>query len=175
LKRQLNSPHIWNDPSQLTSHINENLPSLYAQGERWQEAFTFLQTLVKSETKPEIEELEMFAEAAIRTNQVEMGMSICQNILKRSPDNPKALVLLGEVFLHKGDVIKAIQHMESVVELIPNEPEAWLTLSWLWAENHQSDRSLETLKKGIKINPDQPQLLRALGKPLQEDRTCQTP
>jgi tetratricopeptide (TPR) repeat protein len=147
----------------VISH-KRKLARLYAQAERWQDAFAFLQTLVKSESKPEIEELEMFAEAAIRTGEAEMGMSICQNILKRSADNPKALVLLGEVYLHKGDVVKAIQHMESVVELIPHEPEAWLTLSWLWAENDQTDRSLETLKKGIKINPDQPKLLRALGK-----------
>jgi len=140
------------------------LARLYMQAKRWQDAFSFLQPLVKSESKPEVEELEMFAEAAVRTKQAEMGLSICQNILKRSPNNSKALVLLGEIYLQKGDAIKAIQHMENVVDLIPSEPDAWMTLSWLWAQNNQADRALETLKKGIQLNPDQPKLLRALGK-----------
>ncbi|MFU8826282.1 MAG: tetratricopeptide repeat protein [Brevefilum sp.] len=141
-----------------------NLARLLAKADRWQDAFAFLQTIVKSDSKTDVIDLEMFAEAAVRTSQTETAMSICQNILRRSPNNPKALVLLGEIYHQKGDVLKAIQHMEGVVESVPNEPDAWITLAWLWAENDQTDRALETLKKGNQFNPDQPQLLRALGK-----------
>lgn len=141
-----------------------SLARLYARAERWQDAFTFLQTFINSMESSEIEDLEMYAEAAVRTQQTETAISICQNILQRYEKNPKALVLLGEIYHLKGDPLKAIQHMESVLDLIPTEPDAWLTMAWLWAENDQTDRALETLKKSIKVVPNQPRLLRALGK-----------
>ena len=149
------------EPSRI-SH-KRNLARLYAQAERWEKAYTFLKNLVKSEATPEIPDLESFAEAALRTEQVDVSMSICQNILKRESRNTKALVLLGEGFMQNGDVLKAIQHMESVVTMIPNEPEPWLTLAWLWNENDQVNRALETLVKGAEKAPNQPKLLRALG------------
>jgi tetratricopeptide (TPR) repeat protein len=142
----------------------QDLARLYTQAERWEDAFTFLQDLAKSESPPRVEDLERFAEAALRTDHVDMAMSICQNLIKREPHNRKALILLGEVYMQKGDVLKAIQHMEAVVEMIPGEPDGWLTLAWLWHENDQTDRSLETLMKGVETSPGQPKLLRALGK-----------
>jgi tetratricopeptide (TPR) repeat protein len=141
-----------------------DLARLYTRAERWQEAFSFLQNLAKSESTPEVEDLERFAESALRTEHVDMAMSICHNLIKRDPLNKNALILLGEIYMQKGDVLKAIQHMEAVVEMIPGEPDGWLTLAWLWQENDQTDRSLETLKKGVETAPDQPKLLRALGK-----------
>jgi len=150
------------EPTDFTH--KRKLARLLAKADRWQDAFTYLQTIVKSDSKTDIIDLEMFAESAVRTSQTEMAMSVCQNILSRSPNNPKALVLLGEIYHQKGDVLKAIQHMEGVIETIPTEPDAWMTLAWLWAENDQTDRALETLKKGNQVIPDQPQLLRALGK-----------
>jgi tetratricopeptide (TPR) repeat protein len=150
------------DPEKI-SH-KRDLARLYSRAERWEEAFSFLQDLAKSESTPQVEDLERFAEAALRTDHVDMAMSICHNLIKREPHNRKALILLGEVYMQKGDVLKAIQHMEAVVEMIPGEPDGWLTLAWLWHVNDQTDRSLETLMKGVETSPDQPKLLRALGK-----------
>ena len=149
------------EPTEI-SH-KRTLARLYAQAKRWQDAFTFLQALIQSESTPVIVDLERFAEAAMRTDQVEMAISISQNIIKRDAHNTQALVLLGEGFMRNGDVIKAIQHMEGVVKTIPQEPDTWLALAWLWEENNQSDRAIETLKKGVETIPQQPKLLRALG------------
>jgi tetratricopeptide (TPR) repeat protein len=149
------------EPS-IISH-KRDLARLYAHGERWEKAYILLKNLVKSESSPEITDLERFAEAALRTGQVDVAMSICQNILNHESHNTKALVLLGECFMQNGDVLKAIQHMESVVTMIPEEPETWMTLAWLWNENDQFDRALETLIKGAERAPNQPKLLRALG------------
>lgn len=140
------------------------LASLYAQTERWPDAFNFLQDLVKSESTPELTDLEHFAEAALRIDQVDMAIAICQNILEKDQNNTKALVLLGESFMAKGDVVKAIQHMENVVKLIPLEPDAWITMAWLWEKNGQNDRAIETLKQAVSQIPQQPKLLRTLGK-----------
>jgi tetratricopeptide (TPR) repeat protein len=150
------------EPEKVTH--KRDLARLYTQAERWEEAFIFLQDIAKSESIPQVEDLERFAEAALRTGHVDMAMSICHNLIKREPHNRKALILLGEVYMQKGDVLKAIQHMEAVVEMIPSESDGWLTLAWLWQENDQTDRSLETLMKGVETAPDQPKLLRALGK-----------
>lgn len=139
------------------------LSQLYSQMERWQEAFSTIQGLVKSDSQPELEDLERFAESAIRTDRIEMAVSVCQNILKQDAKNTKALVLLGESYMAKGDAVKAIQHMEQVVEMIPKEAQTWLTLAKLWRKSGHPDRAYEILKKGVVALPNNTDLLRSLG------------
>jgi len=141
-----------------------NLARLYSLAGRWTDTFDILQASIKAETTPEIEDLERFAEAALRTDRFDMAISICQNIITRDPLNTKALVLLGESYMDKGDPIKAIQHMEQVVEAIPDAPDTWLTLARLWEKNQQTDRAFEILNKAVLALPNEPELLRALGK-----------
>ena len=141
----------------------QDLARLYSQNERWQETFSILQDIVKHDSSPEIKDLERFAEAALRTDRIDMSMSICQNILKQDDHNTRALVLLGEGYMQKGDVVKSIQHMEEVVEMIPDEAETWLTLARLWDNNGQIDRAFEILNQGVLALPNNPKLLRALG------------
>jgi len=158
----------------LTSYLerrepNQNdhkrtLAQLYSKRNRWEETFTTLQEFIKSTTAPEIEDLERFAESALKTKRVDIAISVCQNILKKESHNAKALILLGKSFMVRGDTIKAIQHMEQVVEMIPDEPETWLTLAHLWEENGQADRALEILNKGVLALPNEPKLLRRYGK-----------
>lgn len=140
------------------------LARLYSKSERWERAFEVLQGLTKSETAPSYAELESFAESALKTNRVDMSIAICQNILKQDNKNTKALVLLGEAFMMNGDAVKAIQHMEQVVEMLPGEPDTWLTLAKLWDDCGHSDRAVEILDKGNQAVPGEPKLLLAAGK-----------
>lgn len=142
------------------------LARLYSKNNRWEDTFATSQAFIKSTPTPAVEDLEIFAESALKTNRVDIAISVCQNILKKDVHNTKALIFLGESFMHKGDIIKAIQHMENVVEMIPEEPETWLTLARLWDHNGQKDRSFEILNKGVLALPNEPQLLRAFGKAL---------
>jgi len=141
-----------------------DLARLYSKEGRWERAFEVLQGLTKSETAPSIAELESFAESALKTNRVDMSIAICHNILKQNDKNTKALVLLGEGFMMNGDAVKAIQHMEQVVEMLPGEPDTWLTLAKLWEGYGQSDRAVEILVKGNQAVPSEPKLLLATGK-----------
>jgi tetratricopeptide (TPR) repeat protein len=140
-----------------------DLARLLSISERWHDAFSILQDLIKSESTYDIKDLERFAESALRTDRIESALSICQNILKQEPQNSKALVLLGEGFMMKGDSVKAIQHMEQVVDLLPDEPDTWLTLAKLWEKSGQIDRAFEILSKGNLAVPNEPKLLRAIG------------
>ncbi len=166
--------HQSDEAINLTSYLNliepENiqhrrtLASLYIQSERWRDAFATLQNIIKTESEPRIKDLVYLAKSAMKTEHVDMAISICQNILHRVPNNTQALVLLGEGYMIKGDSVKAIQHMEQVVEMIPDEAETWLTLARLWRENDQPDRAFEILNKGILAIPNDAKLLHALGK-----------
>jgi len=159
---------------ELTSYLERAIPDdisqkrslarLYSAGQRWKEAFSTLQDLIKSESNPNSKDLERFAEAALKTDHIDMAISICQNILKQVPRNTKALILLGEGYMLKGDAVKSIQHMEQVIEMIPEEPETWLTLARLWQNIGKTDRSFEILNKGVLAIPNDPALLRAIGK-----------
>lgn len=166
--------HYYDKAIGLTSYLERadhtdidhkrSLARLYSIVQRWQDAFSTLQALIKSEENPQKGDLENYAEAALRTDHVDMAISICQNILKQEPRNTKALTLLGEGYMLKGDVIKSIQHMEQVVEMIPEEPETWLTLARLWKNMGKTDRSFEILSKGVLAIPNDPTLLREIGK-----------
>ncbi len=145
-------------------HQKRHLARLYSLVQRWQEAFATLQELIKAENNPDHEDLEKYAEAALKTDHIDMAISICQNILKQEPRNSKALILLGEGHMLKGDVVKSIQHMEQVVEMIPEEPDTWLTLARLWKNIGKSDSSFEILSKGVLAIPNDPALLREIGK-----------
>lgn len=146
------------------NHHKSVLARLYSKKNRWEETYTILQEFIKSTSSPEVEDLERFAESALKTGRVDTAISICQNILKKEAQNTKALILLGESFMGKGDIIKAIQHMEQVVEMIPEEPDTWLTLAHLWEENGQADRAFEILNEGVVALPAEPKLLHRLGK-----------
>ena len=174
LRDGLFKSHQYNKAIELTSYLalaepdekthRRMLAELYCQAERWQDAYQHLQQLVKSDSAPEIEDLEKFAQAALKTDHVDMTVSICQNILKDSPHNSKALVLLGEAYMVKGDSVKAIQHMEQVVKMIPDEAETWLALARLWEGNGQSDRAFEILNQGLLALPQSSKLMLAVGK-----------
>jgi tetratricopeptide (TPR) repeat protein len=145
-------------------HHKSVLARLYSKKNRWEETYTILQEFIKSTHSPQIEDLERFAESALKTGREDTAISVCQNILKKEAQNTKALILLGESFMGKGDIIKAIQHMEQVVEMIPEEPDTWLTLAHLWEENGQADRAFEILSEGVVALPAEPKLLHRLGK-----------
>ena len=141
-----------------------DLAILYSKKDRWEETFDTLQEFIQKSADAEIRDMEMFAEAALKTDRIDIAISISQNIIKKAPRNIKALILLGEGLMYKGDIIKAIQHMEHVVEMIPEEPETWLTLARLWRENGQMDRAFDILSKGVAALPNEPKLLRQFGK-----------
>lgn len=147
------------------------LAQLYALAKRWPQAYTAVQQIVKAQAAPAIDDLTLFAESALHTDRVDMAISISQNILKQSPQHPKALILLGKGFWQKGDIVKAIQHMENVVETIPEEAETWLALAEIWQENGQFDRALEVLHKGVLAIPGNPAILRKLGLSLLEKQS----
>ncbi len=140
------------------------LADLYGQSKQWPKAFAAIQEIVKSEVSPALDDLLLFAESALHTKRTDLAISICQNIIKETPSQPKALILLGEGFWQKGDSLKAIQHMEEVVKMIPEQAETWLALARIWQENDQTDKTVEVLQKGVVAIPDSPELLRELGK-----------
>ncbi|MBG0786226.1 MAG: tetratricopeptide repeat protein [Anaerolineaceae bacterium] len=147
------------------------LARLYGKAQQWSKAFAAIQEIVKSEVNPVTSDLLLFAESALHTKQTDLAISICQNVLKDHPTQPKALILLGEGFWQKGDTVKAIQHMEEVVETIPEEAATWLALAQIWQENDQTDKTMEVLQKGVVAIPDSPELLRELGKLMLEKQS----
>ena len=150
------------EPGQI-SH-QRALASLYIKAGRWQNAYSLLQQMIRHISDPDVSDLAEFAESALMTGRIDMASSICQNILKEEHNHPQALILLGKCYMEKGDVVKAIQHMEQVVNLIPDESQTWINLARFWESTGQIDRAFEILRQGILAIPDDPNLLYELGK-----------
>ena len=173
LRDQYINSHLYEKAIELTAYLEllepevsehpRKLAHLYALAGRWAQAYASIQQIVKDQAAPEIEDLLLFAESSLHTDRTDMSISISQNILKQDPQHPKAMILVGEGFWQKGDIVKAIQHMEKVVEVIPEEAETWLALARIWQENGQFDRALEVLQKGALAIPGDAALFRQLG------------
>lgn len=174
VRDMLMNDHRYDQAIELTSYLelaelddpthSQTLAQLYGFAKRWPQAYATIQQIVKAESNPTLANLLLFAESALHTDRTDMALSICQSVLQQDPQNPKALILLGEGFWQKGDIVKAIQHMEKVVETIPTEGDTWLALARIWLENGQTDRAIEVLHQGVLALPDHPCLLRQLGK-----------
>ena len=147
---------------EVTDH-RRALARLYAKSSRWQDSFSLLQKIIRENADPETKDLAAFAESALMTGRIDMSISICQNILNQDKSNAKALILLGKGYMEKGDIVKAIQHMEQVVSLIPEDPQTWIHLAKFWENSGQTDRAFEILRQGILAIPDDPELLHEIG------------
>ncbi len=149
------------EPNEISHKLS--FAKLHSLAGNWQEAFDRHQSLVSLVANPQLDFYEHFAISALQIGQYDVAVSLCQKILEQDSEHPSALVLLGKVYLSKGDSKKAIQHLEQVIETIPNEKKPWLVLADVWSQTGHPDRAIEILDKASKKLPHEAGIFHALG------------
>lgn len=82
---------------------------------------------------------------------------LLRSVLRRSPNNPHALFLLGSQLFHlKGDVPEAIRFLERCVTVRPNLLRAWGCLAVIYVQNGNSELAERAFRKcvALETNPN---------------------
>jgi tetratricopeptide (TPR) repeat protein len=88
---------------------------------------------------------------ALRTEAIAQARIVCQRIA--DPNDPRRLILLGQLYSDNGAFTDAIEPLRQAVKLDPESFEAWnsLGLSLFWLKRYQE--ALPALRKAADLNP----------------------
>ena len=68
--------------------------------------------------------------AFTRLGRTGEAIAACRSALEVAPDNPEALMVLGQLLSQRGDTAEALQHWREALRLKPNDPELLNNLAW---------------------------------------------
>jgi len=88
---------------------------------------------------------------ALRSEAIAQARTVCQRIA--DPNDPRRLILLGQLYSENGAFPDAIEPLRQAVKLEPESFEAWnsLGLSLFWLKRYQE--ALPALRKAADLNP----------------------
>jgi len=84
-------------------------------------------------------------------------------VLKLSPKNIQAHLLIGDSHYWKGDYDKAIPFYEKALEIEPNQPYALLSIGNIYYDTNEFDKAIEYYKKTLILTPGERSCLLSLG------------
>ena len=93
---------------------------------------------------------------AIQQSQMDMELEKNRAALENNPDDPQLNYELGNLYLGKGELNKAIHQFQKALALQPNFPEALNNLAMAHTFGRQYDQALEVFQKLIALQPDNP-------------------
>ncbi len=105
----------------------------------------------------ELAELETkLADAAslYRKSKLDKAREILDGVLADAPNEPRALALLAQVLLEKGEFEAALSTADNCVKFDAKEPNCWMTIAVIEQENKNLARALEGFQKYLEIAPD---------------------
>jgi tetratricopeptide (TPR) repeat protein len=91
--------------------------------------------------------------AYLQSQRIDRAESFLQSVLKTSPDNVEALVLLGSVQLAKQDQDQAIKNFKTAIERGPKQADGYVALARLYLSQKNSDEALKTIQAGLHEQP----------------------
>jgi Flp pilus assembly protein TadD len=89
----------------------------------------------------------------------EQALPYLEEMLRRNPDNPKALFAVGRVHLQAKRLRQAREALERAVALNPGMPEGWNELGGVEAEAGNLPEALRLYEKALALRPDSPYAL----------------
>lgn len=142
------------------------LAYLLLQSEQWQDAFKQFKALIRLQQMPESEDLLAFALSAVKTDQPEISLSICQNIIVENPQSARAYTIQAESYILMGNDEDARKSYLKAIEISPFEVENWQALVNLALEHDKISEAEKTLQKAIEANPTHDRFHLLMGKVL---------
>jgi tetratricopeptide (TPR) repeat protein len=80
-------------------------------------------------------------------------VSLWDDVVKKSPDKPRAHNNLGTAYRYKGLHNRAIEHYQRAIQLDPDYAYAYNNLGTAYRSRGQTDRAIENFRKAITLNP----------------------
>ena len=128
------------------------LADYYIASGRSKDAVPLLQQLVASKQARSAAELRM-ADLDFRENRKDEGRRRVEELLKREPGNPAALVLKGRMLLSEGKVDEAISGLQAAVSADTTSAEAHFALGRAYLAKNDRERAIEAFNETSRLNP----------------------
>ena len=104
-----------------------------------------------------------YAHCALKANQPELALKVCQDILADDQDDSQASIYAGEAHLQMNEVEQGLEFLVRATEVTKSAAEAWLALADAQKKIYPLSTVIETLKNGAQAIPDCSQIYFALG------------
>ncbi|TAH26455.1 MAG: tetratricopeptide repeat protein [Cytophagales bacterium] len=88
---------------------------------------------------------------------------LLEKAIKVDAKNPEPLLLLGDLYLEKGDAGAAVQKYDQAMKLKANLPEAYVRKGKIYVRAKNYTLGLSNYEDGLKIDPNYPPLYREMG------------
>jgi tetratricopeptide (TPR) repeat protein len=92
--------------------------------------------------------------AYFQEGNVQQAETICREILGVSPDNARALHLLGMIFYERMDYTAAKKYIGKSLRIDPAEASAYFNLANILREERNFDEAVSNYQKALRINPE---------------------
>jgi tetratricopeptide (TPR) repeat protein len=105
---------------------------------------------------------EKLARAYIVTEQRDLAIELLESVVREAPMRFETYELLGELYLKKGILEKAMRNFEQTLLLDSSRPENYLRLADLYLQLKQTDKAVEMMRTARGKFPDVPQIILSL-------------
>lgn len=132
---------------------NELLGASLAGEEKYSESLSALQNAYAEQptaTQPMFAMVRVYLSA----HEPEKAVAFLQSVLKASPDNADAYVLLGSVQLSQTQLDQAKKSFETAIQKQPTNGVGYRGLSELYEQQNDNDAAIKVLRDGLKQAPD---------------------
>jgi tetratricopeptide (TPR) repeat protein len=109
--------------------------------------------------------LDYIAEYYITANKKDLpqAITLLERAVKVDGKNPEPYLLLGDVYLEKGDGGKAKSYYDQALGLNKNLPTAYLKIGKIYSRARNLNEGLKYFNEGLKIDPNYPPFYREIG------------
>jgi tetratricopeptide (TPR) repeat protein len=111
---------------------------------------------------------EKLARAFLVTDQRDLAIDLLEAVVRESPMRFETYELLGELYLKKGNLEKAMRNFEQTLLIDSSRPENYLRLADLYLQLKQTDKAVEMMRTARGKFPDVPQIIFTLAVTLSE-------
>ncbi|MDQ6704370.1 MAG: tetratricopeptide repeat protein, partial [Acidobacteriota bacterium] len=95
-----------------------------------------------------------FGAAYLWSGYPQQALPYLEQVLRRTPDNARVLVLVGQIHLLANRPDAAQQHFTDAVKATPSYAEAWSGLGDLCESRNDSQKALENYQHALTLKPD---------------------
>lgn len=129
---------------------------------RFDESVTAMESAYNAALPGAVQPMAALVSAYVRAQQPEKALGFLQAVLKESPDNAEARVLLGSLQLMQKQPDAALKSFNAAIAQQPNNPVGYRALSDLHLRLGRVDEALAVIRTGLKQQPDNGSLRLAL-------------
>jgi tetratricopeptide (TPR) repeat protein len=102
---------------------------------------------------------EKLARAYLVTDQRDLAIDLLESVVRETPMRFETYELLGELYLKKGNLEKAMRNFEQTLLIDSSRPENYLRLAELYLQLKQTDKAVEMMRTARGKFPDVPQII----------------